>query len=406
MSSSTTSGREASNASSASRPSCATLTSCAEDLQEHPRLSAASRCRRPPGCAAAPRRPAARGAPATRRPRRATASGSRRVNSLPRPGRRSRLDGAAVHLRPASHQRQPDAEAALRCGRRARPCTNSSKMRGEHARRDADAVVAHGDAAPSPSRRAAPRCPPPLRRVLRGVVQQVGEHLREPHGSPSSHRSRCGRASTVERWPRARISGWPSRARCARRRRADALPAQLDLAAGDARHVEQIVDQPHEVVTCRSITSSGRRLRVAAGEAQQLERVAHRRQRVAQLVRQHRRGTRPCADRPRAAPAPDLGASARRAQQRVHAHEQLARAERLHQVVVGAPRRPSMRASSPARAESRITGMSRSASSARSAPMQPEAVEPRHHHVGQHQIGRPRARAASAASPSAAASTS
>ena len=41
-----------------------------------------------------------------------------------------------------------------------------------------------------------------------------------------------------------------------------------------------------------------------------------------------------------------------------------------------------MRASSPARADSRITGTSRSAGSSRSSPQQPEAVELRHHHVG------------------------
>ncbi len=47
-----------------------------------------------------------------------------------------------------------------------------------------------------------------------------------------------------------------------------------------------------------------------------------------------------------------------------------------------------MRASSPARADSRMTGSPRVFSSAANRGEQAEAVEPRHHDVAQHQVGR------------------
>ena len=62
-----------------------------------------------------------------------------------------------------------------------------------------------------------------------------------------------------------------------------------------------------------------------------------------------------------------------RAQQlHLDARQQLARRERLDQVVVGAGLQPLERASSPARADSIMTGMSRVASSARSARSSPK----------------------------------
>ena len=67
---------------------------------------------------------------------------------------------------------------------------------------------------------------------------------------------------------------------------------------------------------------------------------------------------------------------------------QLARRERLGQVVVGAGIEPlDARLPRPARAEADHGVSLRSASSARSALQQREAVEPRHHDVGEDQIG-------------------
>ena len=75
------------------------------------------------------------------------------------------------------------------------------------------------------------------------------------------------------------------------RRQFDALLAQLDLAARDAAHVEQVVDQPRpsaRPAAPASRTPSSTRLPLAAAEAQHSAGVADRRQRVAQLVGQHR----------------------------------------------------------------------------------------------------------------------
>ena len=69
-----------------------------------------------------------------------------------------------------------------------------------------------------------------------------------------------------------------------------ALLAELDLAAGDPAHVEQIVDQAAHV-TDLALEHLGRRLHrlaVAGAEPQHLHGVAHRSERISQLVRQHR----------------------------------------------------------------------------------------------------------------------
>ena len=67
---------------------------------------------------------------------------------------------------------------------------------------------------------------------------------------------------------------------------------------------------------------------------------------------------------------------------------------------------PSMRASSPARAESRITGSERRPFVGANRGEQAEPVERRHHHVGQHEIRRAASRMrSSAARPSPTTST-
>ena len=70
----------------------------------------------------------------------------------------------------------------------------------------------------------------------------------------------------------------------------------------------------------------------------------------------------------------------------------------LDQIIVRAASMPSTRASSPARADSRMTGTSRSCGSARTRAAA-QSRQPRHHHVGQHQIRPARRMAANAAMP-------
>ena len=139
----------------------------------------------------------------------------------------------------------------------------------------------------------------------------------------------------------------------------------------------------------RALLLDDRRRRAASSAAAPSD----RRQRIAQLVPEHRQELVLCARRrPRRPRAPRSALSLARSapgQMRLDARHQLPRGERLDQVVVGARRRrPSTRASSPARADSMMTGTSRSARSARSSAQQAEAVQLRHHHVGQDEVGR------------------
>ena len=80
-----------------------------------------------------------------------------------------------------------------------------------------------------------------------------------------------------------------SRARAASDPHLHALGAQRDLAAADARDVEQVVDQPRHVpdLAAQHRARARRYHRVVRPHLQELERGEHGRERVAQLVRQH-----------------------------------------------------------------------------------------------------------------------
>jgi hypothetical protein len=123
-------------------------------------------------------------------------------------------------------------------------------------------------------------------RELGGVVEQVADDLRQPHriGAHPHRRfgnSHVGRAATLQ-------------GRLAQLERArddvadvDALAAQLDLARGDPRDVEQVVDHPREV---RDLALDHLPLAVGRRVAPRhhLERGDDRRERIAQLVAEHR----------------------------------------------------------------------------------------------------------------------
>ena len=66
------------------------------------------------------------------------------------------------------------------------------------------------------------------------------------------------------------------------------VATQFDLAGRDPRDVQQIVDQPGDRATCRSMTAVARLPRSPRLIAEQREGVADRRQGIAQLVREHR----------------------------------------------------------------------------------------------------------------------
>ena len=118
-------------------------------------------------------------------------------------------------------------------------------------RRNADAVVAHADLdVASPSRSRAEHDAAARVGVLRGVVEQVAEHLRQAR-EIALHVERV--VGHVERRARAAarsISGCIGLDARAPRSSptVDRLAAEVDLAAGDARDVEQVVDQARQVL--------------------------------------------------------------------------------------------------------------------------------------------------------------
>jgi len=87
------------------------------------------------------------------------------------------FDATAMHLRELLSERQPDAQSAL--GQRAAPIDLREHLEHtvEHGRRDADPRVADPDDRELPIALGAQRNLPARRRVLRGVVQQVLQHL-------------------------------------------------------------------------------------------------------------------------------------------------------------------------------------------------------------------------------------
>ena len=134
----------------------------------------------------------------------------------------------------------------------ARSCTgstwaNSSKTVASALGRDADAGVAHPDHDLVPLARPGERDPSRLVGVLGRVGQQVGEHLLEPGrvgvGRQGRRRERDAQGLALLVDQRADdLDGAVDDVADVER-----LAPQDDLALGDPRDVEQVVDQPGEL---------------------------------------------------------------------------------------------------------------------------------------------------------------
>ena len=149
------------------------------------------------------------------------------------------------------------------------------------------ATNAHG--APSTSERPASiSMSPAVAAVLDRVADEVGDDLREPDRSPSTATGVSG-SRTARCWPRASAMGpAASRARVTtspsdRRSKRSAM-----RAARDARHVEQVVDQPRQVLDLArgDVARRGLARLVGAGELRRTAPRCDRGERVAQLVRE------------------------------------------------------------------------------------------------------------------------
>ncbi len=167
---------------------------------------------------------------------------------------------------------------------------NISKMRGSWRSSMPMPLSCTVIATSSPSTAAARPDPPAGRGVLRGVDQQVRDDLREPR-QVAFEGDRLRRQIDRQRMAR-RID---DRLRDLDRtlddgRELQRLAPQMELAARHARDVEQVVEQVRHL---RDLpiddVAAPDHLRVAlGGAAQHLDRIADRRERVAQLVRERR----------------------------------------------------------------------------------------------------------------------
>ena len=195
-----------------------------------------------------------------------------------------------------AHQREPDAEAALLAIGRMVGLGEEIEHLRQHVRVDADAGVGDADdrltgavaVVPGPVDRELD--PPAVAGVLDRVGEQVADHLGEPDRVADGDQRTVGQHALE---PLPPLGG----ERPGGLQRApddvgevDPLGAQRDLAARDARDVEEIVDEPDEVadlpaehVERRREQRLGRRR-----ELHELHRVRDRRERVAQLVRERR----------------------------------------------------------------------------------------------------------------------
>ena len=217
------------------------------------------------------------------------ASGRLTTNRLPcgRPARSGCAPPcSSVRLRASVRPRpRPPCWRAIDRG----PCVNGSKIVGTRSA---------GTPGPSSSqvistrpRRhsdVSARCPPG-RRVPRRVGQQIHEDLDDAVLIAVDRESGV-RDADVERVP---CAARPAAAPCPRRDRSasrslEPAPDQIDLAARQPRDVEQVVHQPRHVRDLALEDLALTLQRGAAAQLHQLEGRQRRRQRIAQLVAEHR----------------------------------------------------------------------------------------------------------------------
>src|SRR4029434_4974544 len=159
---------------------------------------------------------------------------------------------------------------------------------GQHLGSDTHSVIPYGDlhfTAPALRRQVDTAAAPG---VLGGIVEQIREYLSDPHGIRVEHHRplRQRRIEVVAGGSDSGAAGLHGTHDDTGE--IDGALAQLDAALGNARQLQQVVDQAHEAVyLAREYAARLRdQLRVAIRHPQQLDRIADWRERIAQLVRQ------------------------------------------------------------------------------------------------------------------------
>ncbi len=195
----------------------------------------------------------------------------------------------AVQLDQIAHQREADAQPALRMPSARMALRKHVENVRQRIGRDSGAIVVHRDHhvltfAARAQRDAAARCG-----VLGGIVEQVGEDLREAHHVRLQHDRLRGKRHRelvlrgVDQRPARLERGVDHRCEI------DRLLTQLDLAQRDSGHFHQVVDQPRHVADLPIHHLQDTRPALAElRQPQHADRVADRRERIAQLMREHR----------------------------------------------------------------------------------------------------------------------
>ena len=198
-----------------------------------------------------------------------------------------RLHRSAVQLDELAHEREPDAEPAGAALERAIALHEQLEHARQQLGTDAHAGVAHGQDRLIAVATHGDGDLAPGRRVLHRVGEEVRQHLLEPCRIRGDPRGRRVHADDV---PRAGGAAVQRRHAPGDLGEVDGLQAQHDLAGHHARDVEQIVDDPREVLHLAADDVAGARAGVvAAGRAgQHVGGAADGAERVAQLVAQHR----------------------------------------------------------------------------------------------------------------------
>ena len=192
-----------------------------------------------------------------------------------------RGDRPAVQRHQALHQGEPETEAAVSPVRSAAALDEEIEDARQQLRPNADAVVAdaHDDLLALPLRGDddVPRLP----RVLRRIRQQIRKELREAHpiAVDAQPLTRQLDAQVMAAFLQQRaddlhrlLEGF---------RKLHRSPPQLELPTGNARHVEEVVDEPREVRHLSLDHFALAPWRPVAAELHQLHRGGDGRQRIA-----------------------------------------------------------------------------------------------------------------------------
>ena len=192
-----------------------------------------------------------------------------------------------MQLDDVANDGQAEAETAAGALQRLVALHEALEDLADERRRNAVAVVVDGEhraaaLAPQDNADAAARAG-----ELGGVGEQVADHLRQPHRIAVDPQRLLGHRQHRRRRPASHRRLRLLEGAHGNVAQVDSLSVQLDLAGGDARDIEQVVDESRQVPDLALDDVPLRRGDSALPARHQLERGDDRRQRVAQLVAEH-----------------------------------------------------------------------------------------------------------------------